>query len=1091
MVTTRWRAATRIFEQAIELLPEQRAAFLDRACDGDGSVRAEVERLLALDASSEDALEPPGREAFERLVLIGELEPGTRVGPWRIDARLGAGGMGVVHLATRADGGFEMRAALKMIRGGSSRDVLERFARERRVLARLEHPSIARLLDGGTTEDGLPYLAMEYVEGRRLDRWCNERRLGVRERVELFASVCRAVHYAHQHLVVHRDLKPQNVLVTPEGVPKLLDFGIAKVLDPLDPKDPSEGAASDALTETAARRLTPRYASPEQIRGEAVTTASDVYSLGVVLFELLTGRGPYLRADSTARELERAICEEDPTRPSRAVAARPRDRDAERIAADRASEPRRLVRALAGDLDTIVLRCLAKDPARRYASAEQLAEDLRRYLERRPVLARPDTWSYRTARFVRRNPVPVAAGTVLVAALLTFLAAARRLVDRAEAARLEAEAASEEARFGHYVAALAAAEAALRARDVEEVQRNLMRAPASYRGWEWRRLREAADASTAVLTGHDAGVEAVAWSPDGSRFATAATDGSILIWSAGGGPLSTLRETGAHVTSLAWSPRGDRLAAVSVDGRLRLLDEAGTELLQLELPGGRLNEVAFASDGDHVAVVDASGKLRVLDASDGAVSLEVEAHAPPASSVAIDPRGARCATGGSDGVVRLWSLDDGRLLTALAGHRGSISDLAFAPDGTELVSGANDRTAILWSIEGAAPRLILQGHTENVRAVAWAPDGRHVATGSTDRTIRITDVEDGACIATLLGHQAQIADLAFAPDGASLLSASEDRSARLWPSRDPQVLFNQLPKQWVYDLAWSPDGTFVAAALGMTLHGPGGQLRVWERSTGAELLRHDVPGRDAKSVAIDPAGRRVAVGGGGGSVTLLDLESGEPSLSVQLYGLVTDLAFDPTGARLAASHGPSGLVVLDAGSGTELLSLSGHTGVVARLDFDPGGAHLASVSLDGTARIWDAASGAELAVLDVGAPLYGVEFAPAGGALAAAAADGSCIVWDTADWTERARLTGHSGHVGGVTALAWSPTGDRLAAAAGDHTLRIWDPASARELATLHGHVYTVYSVAFSPDGVHLASGSGDGSVRLWSSPDPALPSSR
>jgi serine/threonine-protein kinase len=391
----------RVFGEALDLPPGERRAFLDAACEGAPELRAETESLLISYEQAGDFMD--GLDARCGAALLdGAAAPGAdgrRAGPYRLLRELGRGGMGVVYLAERVEGGFEQRAAIKLLkRGMDSEAILRRFLRERQILASLEHPSVARLLDGGVTEEGQPYFAMEYVDGRPLIEYCRARGLGVEARLRLFEEACRAVQHAHGKLVVHRDLKPSNMLVTAEGRLKLLDFGIAKLLDDHD------DAGGTALTQEGTRLLTPDYAAPEQVRGEPVTTATDVYALGVVLYELLTERLPHAGAPRTYEEIARAVCETDPRPPSAATSAEPR-----------------LSRRLKGDLDTVVLKALGKEPSRRYASAEALAEDVRRYLDGFPVQARRDTIGYVATKFVRRHRVGVGAAAVALASLVLGL----------------------------------------------------------------------------------------------------------------------------------------------------------------------------------------------------------------------------------------------------------------------------------------------------------------------------------------------------------------------------------------------------------------------------------------------------------------------------------------------------------------------------------------------------------------------------------------------------------------------------------------------------------------------------------------------
>jgi non-specific serine/threonine protein kinase/serine/threonine-protein kinase len=420
------RAATAhgIFEAALELPQEQRAAFLDEACHGDTALRQEVASLLAFldDARTNDLFPPLIRNAGAPLTL------GERIGPYRVIRELGAGGMGVVFLAEREDVGKQV--ALKLLREGgmASGERVRRFLLERRVLARLEHPNIARLLDAGATESRTPYLVMEYVEGIPIDRYCDEHRLPLARRLELFRTVCQAVHHAHQSLVVHRDLKPSNILVTTDGQVKLLDFGIAKLLA-------DHASLPLAEARTGLLMLTPEYASPEQVRGQSVTTASDVYSLGVVLYQLLTGSRPYQLASRTPAEVEHVVCETTPPRPSDIITGA----NGSDVGAARGTSIDRLRRVLRGDLDTIVLKALSKEPGRRYLSASQLSDDLRRHLDRLPVLARKDTAPYLMGKFLRRHWIGAGAAALILLSLVAGIAATAWQAQRAEAQRIVAE----------------------------------------------------------------------------------------------------------------------------------------------------------------------------------------------------------------------------------------------------------------------------------------------------------------------------------------------------------------------------------------------------------------------------------------------------------------------------------------------------------------------------------------------------------------------------------------------------------------------------------------------------------------------------
>jgi eukaryotic-like serine/threonine-protein kinase len=419
MTPERWQQVKELFNAALERDPAERDAFLAEACAGDRALREEVASLLAEEEQLGSFIAAPA--AARREPQLDALSD-RRIGPYRVIGELGHGGMGLVLLAERDDEQFKRRVAIKLLRGGLDVDfILNRFRNERQILAQFDHPNIARLLDGGVTEEGRPYFVMEYVEGAPIDRYCDEHKLDLKARLKLFQQVCDAVHYAHRNLIVHRDIKPGNILVTAAGTPKLLDFGIAKILEPDTFPDTVQP------TGTWDRPMTPAYASPEQVRGQAITTASDVYSLGVLLYELLTGHRPYRVAGSLPHEMARVICEQEPQRPSTVIKRVEEVMQGsgevavitpQRVGEARAVRPEKLRRQLQGDLDNIVLMALRKELERRYSSVEQFAQDIENYLQGRPVSARQDTLSYRTAKFIRRHKTGVAAAALVLLTLV-------------------------------------------------------------------------------------------------------------------------------------------------------------------------------------------------------------------------------------------------------------------------------------------------------------------------------------------------------------------------------------------------------------------------------------------------------------------------------------------------------------------------------------------------------------------------------------------------------------------------------------------------------------------------------------------------
>lgn len=417
----RWKKIKSILEEAVEIPSESRPAFLSKSCGDDEALRREVEELLSFEENDADVLEKDALSSvFEDNSAKDLID--KQIGNYKIIGELGKGGMGVVYLAERADGEFEQKVALKLIKRGMDSDaVLRRFINERQILASLEHPNIAHLIDGGTTSDGVPFFVMEYVEGETITQYAEVKNLSLEERLNLFRQICAAVSFAHQNLVIHRDLKPSNILITKDGKVKLLDFGIAKLL---------KVETDDAVTATQMHVFTPEYASPEQVRGEKLTTSTDIYSLGVILYELLTENRPYKTESKNISEIIKVVCESEPTAPSRAISdfrfkisdLRETESSNKLTAGNESKTNHKSQilnpKSLRGDLDNIILKALRKETERRYSSVEQFAQDIRRHQEGLPVTASADTWSYRASKFLQRNKIAAAAAALILITLL-------------------------------------------------------------------------------------------------------------------------------------------------------------------------------------------------------------------------------------------------------------------------------------------------------------------------------------------------------------------------------------------------------------------------------------------------------------------------------------------------------------------------------------------------------------------------------------------------------------------------------------------------------------------------------------------------
>jgi WD40 repeat protein/serine/threonine protein kinase len=1068
-----------LFEAICHRPHADRVAFLDRACAGDEQLRADVDRLIQLDQATGLLLEPPdaNRMAAALGAELGGERPGSRVGAYVLERHLGSGGMGSVWLADRADEQFEKRVALKVVRHGmASEDVLRRFALERQLLADLDHPGVTRLLDGGLTADGRPYLVMEYVDDQPIDRWCDARRTPVRERIELFRRVCETLDHAHRRGVVHRDIKPGNVLVTADGRPKLLDFGIAKILDPDRALD---------LTLAEHRPLTPGYASPEQVRGRSVTPASDVYCLGVMLFELLTGRRPYPCSTTSLAELERAICEREPTRPSTAIGVSlaaeslPHGEQGptpEELCARRASDPRHLRAVLEGDLDNIVLKALRKEPELRYANAGELSADLGRFLHGLPVLARPTSWSYRAHKFVRRNRLAVGAAAGVFLALAAGLATSLVFWAREVAQREQTEA-------REYASRIAAAGLALRAHDAADARRQLELAPRRLRGWEWRHFQARADRSERTMLPRAGPLLSCALSPDGDLLASCGDGREVVVQDlATGRELARWSGHPAPVGSVEFSPDGAHLLVKRSRSSVAVWSLAERRVLR-EWSGhvGGFDCATYDPSGALVAAGGVDGTIFVWDASTGAELERLTGHSDMVNSVAFRQDGTRLVSASFDGTVRLWDLEHGGRECLLVRHGLGVARACFLPDGERFAVGNFEGLLSLWDGRSGEHLLRIEAHGKPIWRVVADPGGEWLATCSADGTVRLWDPDDGAALGILLGHAAEVRGLAVHPREPRLVSASADGTVKLWRTTTADVTTLAGDEGWFTSLSIDFDGSSLVES------GQSGAA-LWVRDSGGSWTRRDswpLPRiRDSSTVvAIDPEGRRVAFYLCRGPVEVVELGSATPPRPLAEEARdVQDLEFSPDGRFLCSSDRSGRVTLWRVADASRVWSAPGYGRWAVDADFSPDGGRLLWGSGDGTARVLDVRSGTELLLVEAPAGIMGVAFHPDGDRFAVACNDSRVRIFDATTGEPRAVMPGHSR---GAHCVDFSPDGERLASGGLDCAVRLWDPRTGQEVAVLYGHRQRVDDVAFSADGRLLISKSIDGAIRVWDAPPP------
>ena len=1064
----------KLLDESHEMSAFEREAWLADLERSDAASAAVLRDIFAAQAS------PSGVFLEDRLMFGPTLTStsqadsaliGKQFGPYRALSLLGQGGMGSVWLAERVDGLFTRQVALKLVHPAlMGRVMTERMSREREILAGLDHPGIARLLDAGIAPDGQPYLALEHVAGSPFPAYCDAHRLPIRARLQLFRQILGAVQYAHAHLVIHRDLKPSNILVTADGQVKLLDFGIAKLL--------SEGEARETeLTRLGGQALTPEYAAPEQIARNPITTAADVYSLGVMLYELLTGERAHRPARDSRGALEEAILCADPVPPSR---IQPSDS----AAAARATTAKRLSRMLKRDLDTITLKALKRSAAERYPTTNAFDEDIARYLRGDVVLAQRDRLAYRVLKFVRRHRLGIAVASVVLLALAVGLAATiyeARIASRQRDAALQAQLRS----------LTQTAAARLKDADVPAALGIILRvlpqrgAQSSYTPEALSVFEEsrAADARVSVVARHADRVRSAAFSPEGARIATASDDATARIWDA-----VTDREIlrlGGHsapVSSAAFSPDGRRLVTGSLDQSARIWDvETGREILRLRGHSDGLRSAAFSPDGLKIVTGSRDKTARIWDAQTGRELMRLAGHTDWVTSAAFSPDGRRVVTGSFDSTAMIWDTGSGRELLRLIGHSDRVTSAAFSPDGKRIVTASADKTARVWDAATGQQLLLLAGHTDRLTFAAFSPDGRRIITTAYDKAARLWDADSGRLLKLLIGHTDFVEGAAFSPDGRRLATASDDRTARLWdtvPDREILVLAGHT--QSLTSAAFSPDGRRIATtATDKT-------VRLWDAATGEALIVSRGHGATVASVAFSPDGTRLITGSFDKTARIWDAATGLELMRLAGHSdTVASAYFSPDGGRVVTASLDRTARVWEPSTGRVIALLSGHKDSVETAMFSPDGNRIVTASNDRTARIWDAATGRQLKVLSGHKDqVVAATFSPDGRRIATASADRTARLWDAVDGS--ALLT-FAGHRDVVETVAFSPDGRELVTASADKTARIWDTATGEQLAALSGHADIVESALFAPDGGRIITSSDDGTARIWDARVPAL----
>jgi WD40 repeat protein/predicted Ser/Thr protein kinase len=978
-----------------------------------------------------------------------------RLGDYELLEEVARGGMGVVYRARQLS--LNRVVALKVVLRGpvASAGFIQRFRHEAKVVASLRHPNIVTIYDVGE-ENGSHFLSLEFVEGRSFAELAKGQPLTARRAAGYLKTIAEAVEHAHQRGVLHRDLKPSNILLDIFDQPRVTDFGLAKLLN----QDGELTVAGQVLG-------SPNYMPPEQAAGKTSGAGppSDVYSLGAILYELLTGRPPF--QGETLSSILNQVHNAEPV------------------------PPRRLNPGSPADLETICLKCLQKEPARRYATARELADDLGRFLENQPIHARPVPLVERAWLWCLRRPLLAALSAGLAAAVILGVAGVvwqwRKAEFHAQGElnlRLGAERDAAETRLNLYAADVAVAAQSIQHGDFGRARRTLdalrpRKGETDLRGFEWRYLWHLCRGTQlAVLTGHAGTVTCAAFSPDGTRVATGSHDGTVRIWdTANRLCVAKINVNTAAVWSVAFTADGKGLMTAG-DKKVQIWD-TGTWRVRASFSGG---EAALSKTGDLLATADSNpffwepaGAVSLWNWRTGQLLRQFDS---PGRAPALSLDGKWLAAAGTNNVITVWDTATGKIV-----HQWQAAEpvwsLDFSPDGRSLLSAGWSSAAGLWTMDSARPR-ILSGHSLHVWSAAFSPDGTAIATASSDQTLRLWDAATFEPQATLRGHDSEVWCVAFSPDGKLLASGGKDQNAMLWRKEAAEPP-RELPHDGDAPPRFSPDGKWLATAQ------PGAENSMLWNADARALVSQDIAG-GRRVIGFSPDGKRVAsVDTTGRALNFWLPNKGEPQETVFLEGLApeqSNFVFYGMSPEQTFFFGISatGLIqVWNAQTGTLVRALRGPAPPIRNAVLSPQGKKIAvSIELENVARLYDCETRAERQLAGHRDFVSGLAFLPDNSVLATGSMDGTIRLWHTADGECFATLPGHMQE---TTDVAFSPDGRTLASVGRNESIKLWNVATLRELFSEREPSASSW-LRFSPDGRNLAVEISTNVLRVLAAPE-------